>query len=178
MELALTMLVSCCTGCGKTAGVEADSENPLFSCGLLPVRDDETFQYGYMNKKGMFVIPPQFQDAERFSPCGLAAVKIDGTCLFIRSILGKYTIGTMVPVMLLVMVLLEVLGIVGPVVIALICLLQVVLMIATHNHSAIHDCLANTVVVDLPSQMIFGSESELIDYKKRIHEEMANRASY
>ena len=106
------------------------------------------------------------------------AVKIDGVCLFIRSILGKYTIGTMVPVMLLIMVLLEVLGIVGPVVILLICLLQVVLMFATRNHSAIHDCLANTVVVDLPSQMIFGSESELIDYKKRIHEEMANRASY
>lgn len=76
--LALTMLVSCCTGCGKTAGAEADSENTLFSCGLLPVRDYETFQYGYMNKKGRFVIPPRFEKAERFSPCGLAAVKLDG----------------------------------------------------------------------------------------------------
>ena len=28
--LALTMLVSCCTGCGKTAGVEADSETRCF----------------------------------------------------------------------------------------------------------------------------------------------------
>ena len=105
-------------------------------------------------------------------------VKVDGVCMFIRAILGKYTIETMVPVMLVIMVFWGILGIVGPVVILLMALLQMILMFATRNNAAIHDCLANTVVVDLPSQMIFGSESELIDYKKRIHEEMANRASY
>lgn len=105
-------------------------------------------------------------------------VKVDGVTMFIRTLLGKYTIGTMVPVMLLIMVMLEVLGIVGPVVVALIGLLQVILIFATRNHSAIHDCLAHTVVVDLHSQMIFGSESELMDYKKRLHEDMANRSSY
>ena len=105
-------------------------------------------------------------------------VKIDGICLFIRSILGKYTIGTMVPVMMIIMVLLEVLGIVGPLVVLLIILLQIGLMLATRTNSAIHDCLANTVAVDMHSQMIFGSESELIDYKKRIHEDIAKRSNY
>ena len=105
-------------------------------------------------------------------------VKIDGVALFIRSILGKYTIETMVPVMLIMMVLLEVLGIVGPVVILLILLLQVGLMIATRNNSTIHDCLANTVAVDLHSQMIFGNEAELMEYKKQIHQDIANRSTY
>ena len=105
-------------------------------------------------------------------------VKVDGVCMFIRSILGKYTIETMVPVMLVIMVVWNILGIVGPVVIALLGLLQLILLFATQNHSVIHDCLANTVVVDLHSQMIFGSESELIDYKKRIHEDLVNRSSY
>ena len=105
-------------------------------------------------------------------------VKINGVALFIRSILGKYTIETMVPVMLVIMVMLEVLGIVGPAVILLIGVLQIGLMLATRTNSAIHDCLANTVAVDLHSQMIFGSEAEVIEYKKRIHEDIANRSNY
>lgn len=105
-------------------------------------------------------------------------VKINGVCLFIRTILGKYTFETMVPVMLAIMVFWGILGIVGPVVIGLMGLLQIVVMAVSRNHSAIHDLMANTVAVDLHSQMIFDSESELIDYKKRIHEDMANRSSY
>ena len=105
-------------------------------------------------------------------------VKVDGVCMFIRTVLGKYTIETMVPVMLVIMVLWGILGIVGPVVIALLGLLQVILLFATQNHALIHDCLAQTVVVDMHSQMIFGNESELIDYKKRIHEDMARRSGY
>ena len=105
-------------------------------------------------------------------------VKVDGVCMFIRAILGKYTIETMVPVMLVIMVFWGVLNIVGPVVILLMGLMQVVLLIATRNNSVIHDILSNTVAVDLSSQMIFGSESELIDYKKRIHADMASRKEY
>ena len=105
-------------------------------------------------------------------------VKINGVALFIRSILGKYTIETMVPVMLVIMVMLEVLGIVGPAVILLMGVLQIGWMLATRTNSAIHDCLANTVAVDLHSQMIFGSEAEVIEYKKRIHEDIANRSNY
>lgn len=132
-----------------------------------------------------FMVPMIFKNGQTVGKkvFGLAivrvnCVKVDGVCMFIRSILGKYTIETMVPVMLVIMVAWNILGIVGPVVIALLGLLQLILLFATHNHSVIHDCLANTVVVDLHSQMIFGSESELIDYKKRIHEDLVNRSSY
>lgn len=132
-----------------------------------------------------FFVPMFFKNGQTVGKkvFGLAVVrvncvKVDGVCLFIRSILGKYTIETMVPVMLVIMVVWNILGIVGPIVIALLGLLQLILLFATQNHSLIHDCLANTVVVDLHSQMIFGNESELIDYKKRIHEDLANRSNY
>jgi uncharacterized RDD family membrane protein YckC len=105
-------------------------------------------------------------------------VKVEGVCMFIRSILGKYTIEIMVPVMLITMMFWNILGGMGIIVLALMALLQVILLIATRNNSAIHDYLAHTVVVELQSQMIFENEDELLAYKKRIHEEMANRSTY
>lgn len=106
-------------------------------------------------------------------------VKVDGVCMFIRTILGKYTIEIMVPVMLLTMVFWGILSVgVGLLVVALMLLLQVVLLFVSRNNSTIHDCLAHTVAIDLQSQMIFDTEEELIAYKKRVHEEMVNRSSY
>ena len=43
---------------------------------------------------------------------------------------------------------------------AALALLQIVLIAATHTNSAIHDILAQTVVVDMESQMIFDSARE------------------
>ncbi len=106
------------------------------------------------------------------------SVKISPVVLFVRAILGKYTIGTMVPVMIVMMILVGQLGLLGTVLLGLILLLQVVMMIVTHTNSAIHDLLANTVVVDMASQMIFGSELELIAYKEQRQAEKAARQPY
>lgn len=107
-----------------------------------------------------------------------SAVKISPVILFIRTILGKYTIETMVPVFLFLMIRFGVLGFVGTMVICGILLLNVILVLATSTSSAIHDLLADTVTVDMASQRIFDSEEELIAYKKRIHEEAVQRAEY
>ena len=106
------------------------------------------------------------------------SVKVTGPVLFVRAILGRCTIGRMVPVLLILMILFGNIGIVGTGVLILIALLQVILMCATKNHSAIHDLLADTVVVDMATQRIFESEAELIEFKKKIHAENAARASY
>ena len=45
--------------------------------GLCMVRDYETEKKGFINKKGEYVIKPQFDDANEFSE-GLACVKVDG----------------------------------------------------------------------------------------------------
>jgi len=91
---------------------------------------------------------------------GIAVMRIDGVkitplLLFIRTVLGKYTVETMVPVLVMLMIFLEVIGVEGTLVIALLFLIQLVLLAVTRTRSPIHDLLAQTVTVDLASQMIF-----------------------
>lgn len=105
-------------------------------------------------------------------------VKINGVCLFIRSILGKYTIETMVPVLIVLMIVSGSIGIVGPIVIGLILLLNVITMIATRTNSPIHDLLASTVTVDIGSQMIFDTRADLIAYKGKVHAEKVRNSTY
>lgn len=105
-------------------------------------------------------------------------VKMNNVSLFIRTVLGKYTLETMIPVLLVIMVLFGMSGLEGTLVIFAIGILQVVLMLVTKTNSAIHDKLADTVVVDLASQMIFNTEEDLLDYKKRMSAENAERSSY
>lgn len=107
-----------------------------------------------------------------------SGVKLNNVSLFVRTILGKFTIETMVPLLLIMMMFWGSIGIVGPVVILGILIIEIVLMITSHTNSTIHDTLAQTVAVDLHSQLIFGSESELMDYKKRAHEEMVRKQTY
>ncbi len=105
-------------------------------------------------------------------------VKINTVALFIRTVLGKFAIETMIPVLMILMMLMGSIGIVGPVIVIGIWLVQLVMLITTHTNSLIHDALAHTVAVDLSSQMIFGSELELIAYKQRQHEEMVSQKPY
>lgn len=105
-------------------------------------------------------------------------VKINTVCLFIRTVLGKFAIETMIPVLMILMMLLGTIGIVGPVIVIGIWVVQLIMLIATSTNSLIHDALAHTVAVDISSQMIFASELELVAYKQRRHEEMVKNQPY
>ncbi len=105
-------------------------------------------------------------------------VRVNSVALFIRTFLGKFAIETMVPVLIILMILWGTIGIVGPLVIAGILLLQLILMITSRTNSTIHDRLSDTVVVDMESQMIFDTEDELIEYTKRLHAEKASKQVY
>ena len=105
-------------------------------------------------------------------------VKINSVSLFVRTVLGKFTIETMVPLLLIMMMFWGAIGIVAPLVIFGILVVEIALMISSKTGATIHDTLAQTVTVDIHSQLIFGSESELMDYKKRTHEEMVRKQSY
>ena len=106
------------------------------------------------------------------------SIKVVGPLMLIRTLLGKFTLETMIPIYLLFLAALGKIGILGPIIIGLILLVQVILMIATHTNSMIHDLLAKTVVVDMSSQMIFENEEELIAYKEKLHAEEAARKTY
>ncbi len=101
------------------------------------------------------------------------AIRLPAILLFARTVLGKFTIGTMIPVYVLIMIVFGRLGLFGTVIIGALLLIQAILFFGTHNHTPIHDKLAGTVAVDLASQMIFDTPEELLEYKKRIHAEDA-----
>lgn len=101
-------------------------------------------------------------------------VRITPLQLFARTMLGKCTAETLVPVFIIIMIILEVAGVVSIAVLAAIALSQIVLLIATKERTPIHDMMAGTVTVDMASQMIFDTPEELLAYKQRIHAEMVN----
>ena len=107
------------------------------------------------------------------------SVKMSNFALFVRSILGKYTIELMVPTMLVMMVFYyNVMGIIGLVVLGLLLIMQIVILIATKTNACIHDVLANTAVVDMSSQMVFDSVDELVAYKEELHQQEVKQKEY
>ncbi len=114
---------------------------------------------------------------------GVGVVRIDGVKisalqLFVRTLLGKYTIEIMVPVYIILMIFWGSLNIIGLVVIALLLILQIVCVAVSRDRAAIHDRLAGTVVVDITSQKVFATAQERVDYINRIHEEQAKKQDY
>ena len=104
--------------------------------------------------------------------------KVNALSLFIRAILGKYTIETMIPVLLVVMILFNTIGIAGTAVILFLFILNVVLVFFRREREALHDLLADTVVVDYLSQRIYDSEQEVIEKKKEEARAKAENSSY
>ena len=107
---------------------------------------------------------------------GVAVMREDGVklapmLLFTRAILGKYTVETMIPVFVVLMIYWGMIGILGTLLVLGLLILQMVLPALTRERRALHDILAHTVAVDYASQMIFDSPEAMLEYKQRIHAE-------
>lgn len=105
-------------------------------------------------------------------------VKITSMQLLVRTLLGKFTVETMIPVYIIFMLFFGMTGMLGIIIIAALGLTQIIMVLATRNHFAIHDYFAGTVAVDIQSQMVFNSSEELIEYKKKLHADEAARRDY
>lgn len=105
-------------------------------------------------------------------------VKISPIILFARAILGKCTLETLVPVLTVVMMLFGIMGFFGTVIILGLIIIEFALMVGTKGNLAIHDKLSHTVTVDMASQMIFDTPEAMLEYKKRIHAEEADKKEY
>ena len=132
-----------------------------------------------------FIVPLFLKDGRTVGSLifGIAVMRSNGVrishiSLFIRAILGKYAIETMISVYIIMMIFMNAIGIVGPLVICGILLMQLILIISTKNNQLIHCILSDTVVVDYSSQRIFDSEDELLEYKKREARERVERDPY
>ena len=105
-------------------------------------------------------------------------VRVSGTQIFIRTVLGKCTLGTLLPVYGIILTFFGIAPLLGTVAFGGILLMQAILFIATRTHTPIHDLLSQTVAVDMASQLIFDTPEELLAYKKRIHAESAEKSAY
>ena len=98
-------------------------------------------------------------------------VRITPVLLFIRTVLGKYTVLTMIPVLIALMIFFGSMGIAGTIIIFAIWFIQLIMVFATKKHTALHDKMAVTVAVDMQSQLIFNTPEELMAYKNKLHNE-------
>lgn len=105
-------------------------------------------------------------------------VKINGMQLFARTVLGKFTVETMIPVYILILIFFNAMGIIGPIIVGVLGVAQVAALLVTRNNCALHDLIAGTVAVDMASQMIFKSTDDLIAYQKKVAAEKAARQTY
>ena len=105
-------------------------------------------------------------------------VKVKPVTVFVRSILGKCTIETMVPIYLILLFYFGRIGWISIAVLVALLLMQLILVFATQTHSTIHDLLAHTVAIDYSSQLIFDSEEAMLRYKSERAREAAERESY
>ena len=100
-------------------------------------------------------------------------VRLGGVQLFVRSILGKYTVEIMIPVLVVMMLYFSSVGLPGTLLILGMALVNGCLFLFTYAHTPIHDLLAGTVTVDLPSQRIFDTREDMIAFKEKLAAEKA-----
>lgn len=105
-------------------------------------------------------------------------VKMNTMQLFVRTLLGKFTIETMIPVYILLMLFWGTMDLTGTLILLGLLLAQILCVCLTRTHSAFHDLLAGTVVVDMSSQTIFRTTEDLIAYQKRVAAQRAARQTY
>ena len=98
-------------------------------------------------------------------------VRVNNVTLFVRAILGKYTVETMIPVLLLMRMYFGSGGVLGVVIFAVLARVQLCLLLFSQRHAPLHDFLASTVCVDVASQRIFDTKEDMLAFKAKRHEE-------
>ena len=102
-------------------------------------------------------------------------IKVTPFMMFARTVLGKCTVESMIPILSVVLMLV---GLTGPLFLlgVAVLLAQIIVPLATRNKTAIHDIMACTVAVDLSSQMIFDSVEAMEAYHAEIYKDKTSDA--
>ena len=132
-----------------------------------------------------FMVPAIFGNGQTFGKkmMGLGVMRTDSVQLtrlqlLVRTLLGKFSVETMIPVYLAILILLGAAGSISLLILTGLLIAQIVTPMVTKNHSQLHDLMAGTIVVDINSQMIFRSTDDLIAYRKKLAAEEAAKKSY
>lgn len=95
-------------------------------------------------------------------------VKIKTLPLFVRTLLGKFTVETMIPVYFMVLLYFGHINLLHIVILGVLVIAEILLIIIHRKNPLLHDLMSYTVVVDKESQMIFDTEEDLIKYKQEM----------
>lgn len=132
-----------------------------------------------------FFLPLRFGNGQTLGKkiFGLCLIRKDGVKLstiqlFTRTILGKYTVETMIPVFMFLMLIFGTSDLFTLAVPLILFAAQCACLMLTRNHAAIHDLMAVTVVADMASQQIFRTPEDLVAYQKKAAAELAARQPY
>lgn len=132
-----------------------------------------------------FIIPMMLGNGQTLGKkiFGVALMRSDGIRirplqLFVRTILGKFTLELMIPVYIIIMILFNSIGVVGITILAALLLIELICLAKTKTVSLLHDVLAYTVAVDMSSQMIFNNREDLLAYVSKVHAERASHSDY
>ena len=105
-------------------------------------------------------------------------IRVSNLQLFVRTVLGKFTLELMIPIYIIIMISFNSIGIMGIVVLAALLVIEVICLVVSRTNSLLHDSIAGTVAVDMASQMIFNTREELLAYVSKVHAERANHSDY
>ena len=176
----------------QTYSTLTDAQRALVEQANAVLAADETAVHAYgmvIQLSGYFLleflVPLLFKNGQTLGKkiFGVALMRNDGVrighvTLFVRTVLGKYAVETMIPIMAVMMLFFGSLNIVVLGIVLILSIAQFVLFLATRKHSLIHDLLADTVAVDMASQMIFNSTDELVAYKAKLQAEKVAHQTY
>lgn len=123
------------------------------------------------------VVPLLFKNGQTIGKktFGIALMRIDGVKvsplqLTVRTILGKFTVETMIPLLLIMSVYFSLISsdlvLFALAVIAALVIAECVIFFKSGMADFIHDKMALTLCVDAQSQLIFENEEDLIEYKR------------
>lgn len=131
------------------------------------------------------VVPAMFGNGQSLGKkiFGIALMRVDGVKLtgvqlFVRSVLGKFTVELMIPIYVLWMMLSGNGGLFGLALLLLLLVAQILCLVKTRTGSLLHDVMAGTVAVDLASQMIFETKEAQLQYIKDWHAKKAAESTY
>ena len=136
-----------------------------------------------------FVVPLLLKNGQTIGKkiFGIGLMRVDGLKLSplqlaARTFLGKYTIETMIPVLVIMAMYFSALSgdlvLLGLGVVAIIIIVECILFFKSEMSQFIHDAMAMTICIDIKSQRIFETEEELIEYKERMAEENVGKTGY
>lgn len=105
-------------------------------------------------------------------------VKVEPVALFVRTVIGKFAIETVIPLSQVILFIFSNAQILNLILVGVLVFVELGMLIFTKDNSLLHDALAYTSSADMSTQIIFNSEDERLNTLKEVEKEKVRRSVY